>query len=34
MREIVIHDTYAIKKQVEECYKLYIRKVAFKSTQI
>jgi hypothetical protein len=34
MREIVIYYTYAIEKQGEECYKLYIRKIACKSVWI
>jgi hypothetical protein len=32
MREIVIHYTYVIEKQVEECV-FYIRKIPYKSIE-
>jgi hypothetical protein len=34
IREIVIHYIYVIEKLVEECYKLYIRKVTRKSIEL
>jgi hypothetical protein len=34
MREIIIHYIYVIEKQVEECYKLYIRIIACKSIEL
>jgi hypothetical protein len=34
IRQIVIHYIYVIEKQVEECYKLYTRKVTCKSIEL
>jgi hypothetical protein len=33
MKEIVIYYIYVITKQVEVCYKLYIRKITCKSIE-